>query len=461
LAERQSGLHNSLIMNDPASYRRVYPFLWALLALVIAIFCFAPLNNYRRGGSTKDYAVWYPTGQRVLHQQDIYVKQEDGTFEYMYPPTAATLLAFPAATGKLGMMITLVTLNSAAFVVSIFLSVYFVTGRLWNQHPLLYVLPAACALPFIWATYLLGQVNLLLLALMLLGFFCLQTKRSIWAGSLFALATSIKAFPLMIIVYLLYRRMWTAAVAMLVALFLLVLVLPLAFNRDSVADLRTWSQGMLLSNKDEGIGQRPQRTFLWKNQSLLAVVNRLMRPVPADHLEKKTPATTLADGTTQPEEMIRTPVFVNIMNVSARTANIVVVIIAALLGLFFILCIPRKSARTATSDAYEFSMLLLMILMFSPYSFGYFYTWLILPLAVAWNAVGTSLQRPRPSFLTLAWLVAALLILLLGLPFGPFLVARNIGNNFFACLILLLGLGLLLRQSHRQATAALATQLAV
>ncbi len=454
--------------------RRVYPFLWAMLAIAIAIFCVVPLSNYFRGGTTKDYSVWYHTGLRVLGHQNIYERQADGTFEFMYPPTTASLLASPVMLGKLAMMIALVTLNSAAFVTSIFLSIYFATGQVRKQAPLLYLLPAACTLPFVWATYLLGQVNMLLLAFMLLGFFCLQTKRGIWAGAFFALATSIKAFPLMVIVYLLYRRMWIAAISMITVLLLLVFVLPLAFGRDAVEDLRTWSNGMLLNNKDEGIGQRPQRTFLWKNQSLLAVVNRLLRAVPADHIEKKQ-TTTAKDFTTMTElpgaetqvsqagktwdvefhhettvTVTSTPVYVNVMNISSRAANTVVVIIALLLCAFYMLCIPRKSARTFVTDAYEFSMLLLLILMFSPYSFGYFYTWLLLPLTVAWHAVGTALQRSRPSFVPLVWLLAALFVLMLGLPFRPFLIARDIGNNFFSCLILLIGLGLLLRQARGQ-----------
>jgi len=38
--------------------------------------------------------------------------------------------------------------------------------------------------------------------------------------------------------------------------------------------------------------------------------------------------------------------------------------------------------RTSHTDAIEFALLLLLMLMVTPLSFGYFYSWLLLPFAV-------------------------------------------------------------------------------
>ena len=64
----------------------------------------------------------------------------------------------------------------------------------------------------IYNVYLLGQPNLLLLALLLGAFACLRLGRPIGAGSLLATAAAIKAFPILALGYLIYRRMWTASV---------------------------------------------------------------------------------------------------------------------------------------------------------------------------------------------------------------------------------------------------------
>src|SRR5919109_5428915 len=61
-------------------------------AITIAVLGFLPINNYIRR-STKDYGKWFWVGQTVLEGGDIYAPRGDGTFAFMYPPTAAVLFA--------------------------------------------------------------------------------------------------------------------------------------------------------------------------------------------------------------------------------------------------------------------------------------------------------------------------------------------------------------------------------
>ena len=107
-------------------------------------------------------------------------------------------------------------------------------------------------------------------------FACLKTRRPWLAGALLALAAAIKAFPIAAIVYLLWRRQWKAAASTLVCLAVLLLVVPAAFRgfRGNLDDVRNWTRGMLLSNDAAGIGQRPDRSYSWQNQSLLGVTHR-------------------------------------------------------------------------------------------------------------------------------------------------------------------------------------------
>ncbi len=78
----------------------------------------------------------------------------------------------------------------------------------------LYVIPNLLVIVYIWSSYHLGQPNLVLLALMLGAFFALRANREIVTGSLIAVAAAIKAFPVIAIVYLLYRRYWLASEAL-------------------------------------------------------------------------------------------------------------------------------------------------------------------------------------------------------------------------------------------------------
>ena len=101
------------------------------------------------------------------------------------------------------------------------------------------------------------------------------------AGSMFALATAIKVFPVAVFPYLIWRRQWAAAASMVVFLGVFLFVLPAPFRgyQHNVAELKTWYQGMVGSSSEKGFGQRDEQNWSWVNQSIIAVTHRLTRPV--------------------------------------------------------------------------------------------------------------------------------------------------------------------------------------
>ena len=157
-------------------------------------------------------------------------------------------------------------------------------GKSSRRHPLVLIVPSLSVIVLIHNTYLLGQPNLMLLALVLGAFACLRLGREISAGALVATAAAIKAFPLLILGYLVYRRMWRATASTVVALAAWLLIAPLPFRTpaQTVDDLVVWSEGMLFTYNTHGIAQRPLRSYSYKNQSIMAVMHRLLRDVPAD-----------------------------------------------------------------------------------------------------------------------------------------------------------------------------------
>ncbi len=350
---------------EPHIYRRLVVMLVALMA----VFSIFPIANNLLGWQNKDYDLWYLTGQKFLHGIQVY-PTDHRPFPFMYPPAAAALMAIASLLGPHGFVALLIALQSTAWIGSILLSVRLATGKATGQHPLLYLVPTLWVIPFIHDMYLLGQPNLLLLFLMLGAFACLRNARPFWAGALVGLAAAIKAFPILALGYFLYRRQYKATAATVVTLLALLLVLPLPFRGPAKAwdDLVIWTRGMVLKYDEGQIAQRPERCYSFKNQSLIAVANRLLRDVPADGEAKD-------------------PWRVNVVNLDFQSVNKVAAAIGLSLCLFYIGTMPFRRPDQKTGGgrrvyASETAMLLLMVLVFSPFAFNYFYVWLIYPLTV-------------------------------------------------------------------------------
>jgi hypothetical protein len=180
-----------------------------------------------------------------------------------------------------------------------------------------------------------------------------------------ALAAGIKAFPVLAVGYLVYRRRWKAVASTILAMAVLLWALPALFRGPVGAwsDLSIWTRGMVLKYDEGQIAQRPERCYSFKNQSLVAVANRLLRAIPADGEAK--------DGWQ-----------VNLADLSFRTVNATAAAVGLVLGLFYLASMPFSQPREIRTEAGETSMLLLLILIFSPFAFNYFYVWLIYPLTV-------------------------------------------------------------------------------
>jgi hypothetical protein len=409
-------------INSPAGFRA----LLVMFVVTAIVFSALPLLRYFRGRTLFDYKLWYETGQHVLAGHEIYFLRS-GKYDFMYPPPCALFLAGASLLGQGGLMLLLVAINSAAWFYSARLSAILAGGMAGARNVWLYVIPNLLVIVYIWSSYHLGQPNLVLLALMLGAFFSLRANHETVTGSLIAVAAAIKAFPVIAIVYLLYRRYWIAAVSLVVTLVFLVLILPAPFRGFERAwrDIEKWRAGML-KYSETSVGQRPMRSYTWKNQSLVGVSNRLLRHVDAD-------------AASAPHQ----PIYVNLANLKFSIVNAIVVGIALALGSVFIAVMPRRDMRTAETDAIEFALLLLLMLMVTPLSFGYFYSWLMLPFAVV-----TQLVLAAKHSAILWWSLPALALLALGLFFSR--GAQLYGNTFFATLLLFVGLSIELLRCRKR-----------
>jgi Glycosyltransferase family 87 len=410
-------------LNSPRALRA----LLLVFFVTATLFSALPLLRYFRGQTIFDYELWYATGRHVLAGDEIYFFRA-GKYDFMYPPPCALFLAAASLLGQGGLILLLVAINSAAWFCSAKLSAFLAQGGRGTTNPWLYLIPSLLVIVYIWSSYHLGQPNLVLFALMLGGFVALRAKREIVGGGLIAVAAAIKAFPVLAIIYLVYRRYWKAAVSLVATLVFLLLILPAPFRGFERAwhDLKKWSGGML-KYSEVTVGQRPMRSYTWKNQSLIGVSNRLLRHVDAD----------AASAAHQ-------PVYVNFADFKFPVVNAIIISVALTLGIFLLAVMPQRDMRTAECDAIEFALLLLLMLMVTPLSFGYFYSWLMLPFAVVTQRV----LAGKPSTV-LWWSLPALALLALSIPFPR--GAQLYGNTLFATLLLFGGLSIELLHFKQQA----------
>jgi alpha-1,2-mannosyltransferase len=380
-------------------------------------FTLLPFVRFLRSGTDMDYRTWFDAGQTVLRGGEIYPRGQD--FPFMYPPTCALLLALPAFFGKAALILILSSLNTMAWILCIRFSSALMSELRAQNAPI--VIATLIVMPFVWSSYHLGQPSLVLLVLMLGAFLSLRHRHEILTGVLVALAVAIKAFPLLAILYLVYRRYWVASISLVIALVILFFLLPIPFRgwHQTLNDARDWQRGML-RYEQSGIAQRPARGYSWKNQSIFGVTNRLLRRVSVD--DEPNP-----------------PAYANVADLDFRTINIAIIATALLLGLSFAVAMPRQ--RAPEGDAREFAALLILILIFTPLAFGYLFVWLMFPLALLIKRTKAAAE----SISLMCLLIALALLIATGITPR---FAQIYGSLFFAALMLYLALAIDLRREQ-------------
>jgi hypothetical protein len=210
---------------------------------------------------------------------------------------------------------------------------------------------------------------------------------------------------------LIYRRYWAATVSLVIGLLVLLLIVPIPFRglQRTITDARDWQRGML-RYQESAIAQRPARGYSWKNQSIFGVANRLLRHVSVDD---------------EPNRLA----YANVINLDFRTVNIVIIACALVVGASFVWVIPRHHSPASE----EFAALLILILIFTPLTFGYLFVWLMLPLALLIKQIIAADEPPSLRCLFIA------LLLLTSTAIAP-RFAQIYGSLFFTALILYLAL---------------------
>lgn len=188
--------------------------LLALATLVAAFTATVPLLR-----DWFDLRVYYGTVNSWIHDGGrVYDYRVPGTsYGFTYPPFAAVAMLPMALVGLRTAILAALLLNLAALAVVVRVLV----GPRWRRCGWYGAGLAVCALALfepLRDTFSFGQVNLLLLALVLTDAWLLATGRTRWAGVGIGLAAAVKLTPALFIGLLLVTRRWReAAVATAVA----------------------------------------------------------------------------------------------------------------------------------------------------------------------------------------------------------------------------------------------------
>lgn len=194
-------------LSRPGTDRSRLLLLLALAAAVTAFTATVPLLR-----DWFDLRVYYGAVDGWIHHgAGVYDYRVPGTpYGFTYPPFAAVLMVPMALIGLRIAIVTALLLNVAALAVAV--RAWVGPGR-WN-HGWYGAGLAVCALALyepLRDTFSFGQVNLLLLALVLTDARLLTTGRTRWAGVGIGVAAAVKLTPALFIGLLLVTRRWRAA----------------------------------------------------------------------------------------------------------------------------------------------------------------------------------------------------------------------------------------------------------
>ncbi|QLJ01942.1 DUF2029 domain-containing protein [Streptomyces sp. NEAU-sy36] len=238
--------------------------LLLVLALVAAVTAFTATVPLLRGFF--DLRVYYGTVHTWVHHGGlIYDYRVPGTrYGFTYPPFAAVLMLPLAVLGRSAAIAASLLVNTAALAVVLRV----LAGERWRRHGWYGWVPALCALALfepLRDTFGFGQVNVVLLALVLADAWLLTNGRGRWAGAGIGLAGAIKLTPALFIgMLLLAGRRRAAGTAAAVA----AAATALAAWVDPAASRFYWTEALW----DTG---RVGRLDYVSNQSLQGVLARL------------------------------------------------------------------------------------------------------------------------------------------------------------------------------------------
>ncbi|WP_432833468.1 glycosyltransferase 87 family protein [Dactylosporangium sp. CA-092794] len=195
--------------------RRKVVVRWVLLGLFVALVVYGHIW-YRNRHDWFDLGIYRQAVNWWLGGHDLYdyVKPDDtqGALGFTYPPFGALVLVPFAVLPWIPAVVLYSVITVAATLVTTYWLVAPIARRQgWNlPFALILALTVISALEPIRENYTFGQINMVLILLILADLLVLLPRGSKWAGVLIGIAAAIKLTPAIFIVYLLISRRYRA-----------------------------------------------------------------------------------------------------------------------------------------------------------------------------------------------------------------------------------------------------------
>jgi hypothetical protein len=245
--------------------------------------------------------VYLAAAQSVRENRDIYTVRYNNN-HYMYPPFLAILLAYavpaPDAPGQPASAAFAATVNVwydlSLLALAVAVGVLAKTlSRMWRENPpprpsqwhpiwTLSLLPVVLCLHSLGRELQLGQIDLFLLALVVMTIASAAAGRSYQAGLWLAAAICLKVMPVLLLVYPLWRRDWRWLLSCLGGLVVGLVILPLlVFGYDgTVKYTQEYTRLMVLPAVEGKIANHARDGELLNqnavhNYSILGVIHNL------------------------------------------------------------------------------------------------------------------------------------------------------------------------------------------
>jgi alpha-1,2-mannosyltransferase len=267
------------------------PAFWTRVALGLAVL-FAAVNVINALNKGGDAAIYFEGGRRLLQAAPLY-EGSSAAAGFIGPPFQALFFAPFAAIDRVSPVTAKLTwhfLNVACLVAGVWL-----TARTWWEVRSEVGLPARPWFPTLFAPLLAvllpvqtnfehQNMNALLLALVAGATWQLTAASAIAAGILIGFASALKAFPALLIGFLLMRRRWAAAATAVATAVILTLLPMLVYGSAEYSNLLQ----DFLRLAQSGWPARGN------NQSLVAAVDRLLNGFDLERVGERSSAPDVA-----------------------------------------------------------------------------------------------------------------------------------------------------------------------
>ncbi len=203
---------------------------WVLLGVVALAgvgFALRAIEFYSNSLPPGDFTIYFDAASNLWRGQPLYdfkaVSEMPNGPVYKYPPLFAIVIApftsFPIWNVAAGWYLLNLALYGLIFGLSVSLILHDTETRSVTQRRIFVLLSALLFLIFqpTWESLIRGQLDVLILAAAMVGLWCYLRKQHMWlAGVLLAFVTMLKLYPGLLVLYLLWKRRFSAVAGFIV-----------------------------------------------------------------------------------------------------------------------------------------------------------------------------------------------------------------------------------------------------